>query len=40
MQQNFQTQGLQRCRDDLNWLNIVAQTIEVYEKAIYIKNQN
>ncbi|MBV6623799.1 MAG: glycosyltransferase family 4 protein [Rivularia sp. (in: Bacteria)] len=38
LQQQIQTAALYRCEDDLNWLNIATQTIEIYRKAIYLKN--
>ncbi len=38
LQHQIQTAALYRCEDDLNWLNIATQTIEIYRKAIYLKN--
>ncbi|MEH2432918.1 MAG: glycosyltransferase family 4 protein [Nostoc sp.] len=34
LQQSMQTAALARCQEDLNWSNIAAQTVEVYEKTI------
>jgi glycosyltransferase involved in cell wall biosynthesis len=34
LQQQMQTAALTRCQQDLNWSNIAAQTVRVYEKAI------
>ncbi len=39
LQRQLQVAGLQRCQEDLNWLNIAAKTLEVYRKAIYLANQ-
>lgn len=39
LQQKLQTAGQKRCQEDLNWSNIAAQTVEVYHKAVYMKNQ-
>ncbi|NJL60616.1 MAG: glycosyltransferase family 4 protein [Methylacidiphilales bacterium] len=39
LQNRLQTAGLQRCKEDLNWSNIAKQTVEIYDKAIYLKNQ-
>jgi serine acetyltransferase/glycosyltransferase involved in cell wall biosynthesis len=39
LQQKLQIAGWQRCQNDLNWSNIAKQTVEVYDKAIYLKNQ-
>lgn len=39
LQRQLQVAGLQRCQEDLNWLNIAAKTVEVYSKAIYLANQ-
>lgn len=39
LQQQLQTAGLERSQNDLKWSNIAAQTIEVYKKAIFVKNQ-
>lgn len=39
LQRQLQVAGLQRCQEDLNWLNIAAKTLEVYSKAIYLSNQ-
>ena len=38
LQNQIQTAALYRCQDDLNWSNIATQTIEIYRKAIYLKN--
>lgn len=38
LQDQIRTAALHRCQNDLNWSNIAAQTIEVYRKAIYLKN--
>jgi glycosyltransferase involved in cell wall biosynthesis len=38
LQHRIRTAALYRCEDDLNWLNIATQTIEIYRKAIYLKN--
>jgi glycosyltransferase involved in cell wall biosynthesis len=38
LQHKIRTAALYRCKDDLNWLNIATQTIEIYRKAIYLKN--
>ncbi|BAY86597.1 group 1 glycosyl transferase [Calothrix parasitica NIES-267] len=38
LQNQIRTAALYRCQDDLNWSNIAAQTIEIYRKAIYLKN--
>ncbi|MEM9925446.1 MAG: glycosyltransferase family 4 protein [Cyanobacteria bacterium P01_D01_bin.50] len=38
LQHQIRTAALHRCEDDLNWSNIAAQTIEIYRKAIYLKN--
>lgn len=40
LQQQIQTAALARCQQDLNWLNIAAQTVEVYHKTIKIKNKS
>ncbi len=40
LQDQIRTAALHRCQNDLNWSNIAAQTIEVYRKAIYLKNTN
>lgn len=40
IQQQFQFAGLERTRKDLDWSNIAAQTVEVYKKAIFVKNQS
>ncbi|MEO1431594.1 MAG: glycosyltransferase family 4 protein [Cyanobacteria bacterium J06633_8] len=40
LQHQIQTAALYRCEDDLNWLNIATQTIEIYRKAIYLKNSS
>ncbi|MEH2247205.1 glycosyltransferase family 4 protein [Nostoc sp.] len=34
LQQRMQTAALARCQQDLNWSNIAAQTVEVYQKTI------
>ena len=34
LQQRMQTAALTRCQEDLNWSNIAAQTVEVYQKTI------
>ncbi|MEA5621667.1 glycosyltransferase family 4 protein [Nostoc sp. UHCC 0251] len=34
LQQRMQTAALARCQQDLNWFNIAAQTVEVYQEAI------
>lgn len=34
LQQRMQTAALARCQQDLNWSNIAAQTVEVYQEAI------
>jgi glycosyltransferase involved in cell wall biosynthesis len=39
LQNRLQAAGLQRCQEDLNWSNIAKQTVEIYEKAIYLKNK-
>jgi glycosyltransferase involved in cell wall biosynthesis len=39
LQNQLRTAGLQRCQSDLNWSNIAAGTVEVYSKAIYMKNK-
>ncbi|MDY6900052.1 MAG: glycosyltransferase family 4 protein, partial [Cyanobacteriota bacterium] len=38
LQNQIRTAALYRCQDDLNWSNIATQTIEIYRKAIYLKN--
>ena len=38
LQNKLRSAALYRCQDDLNWLNIATQTIEIYRKAIYLKN--
>ncbi|MBW4670967.1 MAG: glycosyltransferase family 4 protein [Cyanomargarita calcarea GSE-NOS-MK-12-04C] len=38
LQEKLQIAGFQRCENDLNWSNIAKQTVEVYEKAIYLNN--
>ena len=38
LQDKLQLAGLQRCENDLNWSNIAKQTVEIYEKSIYLKN--
>ncbi|MDZ8222868.1 MULTISPECIES: glycosyltransferase family 4 protein [unclassified Nostoc] len=38
LQQRMQTAALARCQEDLNWSNIAAQTVEVYEKTIKTRN--
>jgi glycosyltransferase involved in cell wall biosynthesis len=40
LQQQLQSAGLERCQNDLKWSNVAVQTIEVYKKAISIKNVN
>jgi glycosyltransferase involved in cell wall biosynthesis len=40
LQCQMQTTALSRCQDDLNWSNIAAQTLEIYHKAIEIKNHS
>ncbi|MBD2526391.1 glycosyltransferase family 4 protein [Nostoc sp. FACHB-133] len=36
LQQKMQTAALARCQQDLNWSNIAAQTVEVYQKTMKI----
>ncbi|MCJ8281716.1 MAG: glycosyltransferase family 4 protein [Rivularia sp. ALOHA_DT_140] len=38
LQHQMRTAALYRCQDDLNWSNIAVQTVEIYRKAIYLKN--
>ncbi len=38
LQEKLKLAGLERCKNDLNWSNIAKQTVEIYEKAIYLKN--
>lgn len=40
LQQQFQFAGLERTQKDLCWSNVAAQTIEVYTKAIFVKNSS
>ncbi len=38
LQHRMQAAALVRCQEGLNWSNIAAQTVEVYRKAIKVKN--
>ncbi len=40
LQRQMQAAALARCQEDLNWSNIAAQTVEVYRKAIEMKNSS
>ncbi|QKD84614.1 glycosyltransferase family 4 protein [Thermoleptolyngbya sichuanensis A183] len=37
LQERFATAGLARCQADLNWSNIAASTVEIYQRAIAAK---
>ncbi|MEY4517697.1 MAG: hypothetical protein RLZZ499_296 [Cyanobacteriota bacterium] len=37
LQEKMRTAALERCQQDLNWSNIAAQTVQVYEQAIATK---
>jgi glycosyltransferase involved in cell wall biosynthesis len=37
LQERFAAAGLARCQTDLNWSNIAAQTVEIYQRAIATK---
>lgn len=40
LQQQMQTATLARCQQDLNWTNIAAQTVQVYQQAMNSKNKS
>ncbi|MCP6758401.1 MAG: glycosyltransferase family 4 protein [Fischerella sp. CENA71] len=40
LQQQIQTAALARCQQDLNWSNIAAQTVEIYQKATHLKSKS